>query len=429
MLTTVTQREEGHKFSMRRLVPVTIPLASLLVFLSAHISFPQTPEQPAPAPLIESPPPSLAAERDEHLLPESTPREQEDAVTALDELRGAVRIAPQSADDRLKLAQGLYRLGDLDAAIDECRVVIRLNPNDDQAHLQLGVILMAKQEWRAAASVLKEAIRLNPESTHAHYSLGNVQYSLGNVKAAIQSYRQALELQPYFPDARFRLALLLKLTRHDQEAAQLMEEAALGGVPQAQYFLGNAYKSGQGVEKNLAQAIFWWTKAAEFGHQPAADALSKLRRQALSRDQSDRKHNEALDAFHAYRDKLWDEFPDYSRLGDNETLGTTLLKQHRADSTVVVLLHESYALSDVALAELAKLYEAGWNEHLAPFDKRILTCLETIADDGFMPAKKSLARIYGNGLGMEPNLQKAKAILKGLSKQEIKSVLDELGAS
>ncbi len=33
-------------------------------------------------------------------------------------MRGAVRVAPQSADDRLKLAQGLYRLGDLDAAIE-----------------------------------------------------------------------------------------------------------------------------------------------------------------------------------------------------------------------------------------------------------------------------------------------------------------------
>jgi len=346
----------------------------------------------------------------------------------LGELRSTVRNFPDSAANRLKLAQGLYRIGDLDAAIEECRVAIRLNQDDAKAHLQLGVILMAKQDWRAAASVLKEAIRLDPAMAHAHYSLGIAQYSLGNVKAAIQSYREALEWQPYFPDARYRLALLLKLSNQRKEAAQFMEEAARGGVPQAQFFLGNAYKSGQGVDKDLAQAIYWWTKAVEFGHQPAADALSKLRRQALSPKLSDKRRSEALGAFQAYRSRLWDEFPEYPRTDDGETLGTTLLLHNRADYALSILLKEGYALSEVALGELTRLYQIGWDPHLAPFDKKILTCLETTAAEGLIPAKKVLARIYGRGLGMEPDLRKAKATLKGLPKQEMKSVLEELGA-
>jgi len=93
-----------------------------------------------------------------------------------------------------------------------------------------------------------------------------------------------------------------------------------------------------------------------------------------------------------------------------------------------ILLKESYALSEVAVHELARLYRIGWDPHLAPYDKKILTCLETTAAEGFIPAKKILARIYGNGFGMEQDLQKAKAVLKGLPKQEMKSVLDELGA-
>jgi TPR repeat protein len=393
-----------------------------------QVSSPSVLESPAPAPL--TPPTPLTPQtppQDEDIRPEYPAQELEDAVILLGELRENARTFPESPEARLKLAEGLYRIGDHDAAIEECRVAIKLKPDYAKAHLQLGVVLMAKQDWRAASSVLKEAIRLAPELTHAYYSLGSVQYSLGNIKAAIQSYRQTLELQPYFPDARYRLALLLKLTKGEQEAAQLMEEAAIGGVPQAQFFLGNAYKSGQGVEKNQAQAIFWWTKAVEFGHQPAADALSKLRRQALSPDQSDRRRKETLDAFRVYRDKLWDDFPDYSRTDDNETLGTRLLKQNSTDRAVSVLLKESYALSDEAQAELATLYESGWNRHLAPFDKKILTCFETTAAEGFLPAKKILARIYGKGLGMEPDLPKAKSILKGLPKQEMKPVLDELG--
>lgn len=370
-----------------------------------------------------------AAMSDEHYLPYVTPAEERDAIIVLGELREAVRTSPRSAGDRLKLSQGLYRIGDLDAAIEEVRVAIKLNPDDAKAHLQLGVILMAKQDWRAAASVLKEASRLDLELTQAYYSLGSVQYSSGNPKTAIESYRRALELQPQFPDAKYRLGLLLKLTKQYQEAARLMEEAASAGIPQAQFFLGNAFKSGQGVEKNLALAVFWWSKAAQSEQQAAADALSKLRRQALSGKKAARTRTEAFDAFKAYRDRLWEEFPDYTRSDDGVTLGIRLLHDNRPDVALPVLLQECYSLSEEAQTYLARLYESGWDEHLAPFDQTILSCLETTAADGFIPAKKLLARIYGKGLGVAQDLQKTKTILKGLPKQEITSILAELGES
>lgn len=419
----------------RRVVLVTILVVPLLFELHGTSSAQTADEQTAAPPALESPAPDLnvvpdpvpqSPQQDEHRLSERTEQERNDAVFMLSELRGNVRMFPADAEERLKLAQGLYRVGDLDAALDECRIALKLQPGNADALLQLGILLMAKQDGRAAATALMEAILLDPELTHAHYALGNVQYSLGNIKAAIQSYRRAIELQPHFPDARYRLALLLKLTNRDQEAAQFMEEAAIGGVPQAQFFSGNAYKSGQGVAKNLGRAIFWWTKAVEFGHQPAAETLAKLRRQALSADQTDRRRNDALDGFRAYRDLLWEEFPDYSRSGDQDTLGTTLLKDHRTDSAVATLLQESYALSDTALVELVRLYETGWDRQLAPFDKKILGCIETTAAEGFIPAKKALARIYGIGLGVAPNRAKAKASLKGLPKQDVKTLIDEL---
>jgi TPR repeat protein len=419
----------------RRVVLVTILVVPLLFELHGA-SFAQTSdEQTAAPPVLESPDPNLNVDpdpvsqppqQDEHRLSEWTEQERNNTVFMLSELRGRVRTFPTSAEDRLKLAQGLYRVGDLDAALDECRVALKLQPSNAQSLLQLGIILMAKQDGHAAATALMEAILLNPELTHAHYALGSVQYGLGNVKAAIHSYRRAIELQPNFPDARYRLALLLKLTNRDQEAAQFMEEAAIGGVPQAQLFSGNAYKSGQGVVKDLGRAIFWWTKAVELGHQPAADALAKLRRQALSNDRTDRRRNDALEGFRTYRARLWEEFPDYSQSGDQDTLGATLLKNNRPDEAVTALLQESYALSDVALNELATLYEAGWRQHLAPFDKKMLVCLETTAAEGFAPAKKALARIYSLGLGVTPDRAKAKASLKGLPKQDVKALIDEL---
>ncbi len=414
----------------RRLVLVTLLFASFTIRFPVHSSFAQAPAD-TPSPAVEYPTQSsetsaTPVSTDEHRLPELLPHERADAIMVLGELRSAVLVSPNNAADRLKLAQGLYAIGDLDAALDECRVALKLESNNARAHLQLGVTLMAKQDGHAAAIALMEAILLDPELTHAHYSLGSVQYSLGNLTAAILSYRRALELQPNFPDARYRLALVLKLTNRHQEAMQFMEEAAIGGVPQAQYFMGNAYRNGQGVERNLALAIRWWTNAVEFGQQRAAESLSQLRRQALSPDQSERRRKDAIEAFRQYRDELWADYPDADRNDPNDSLGIALLKDSQAPNGIATLFAEAFALGETAHDELAHLYETGLDTRLAQFDRRILACFATTAADGFIPSKKALARIYGKGLGITPDLQKAKAMLKGLSKQEMKEVMDEI---
>ena len=414
----------------RRLVLVTLLCASFITRFPVYSSLAQTLENALP-PIMESPPPAsetspAPAPTGEHQLPELLPQERVDAVIVLSELRSAVFVSPGRVDARLKLAQGLYLIGDLDAALDECRVALKLDSRNARAYLQLGVTLMAKQDGHAAAIALMEAVLLDPALTHAHYSLGSVQYSLGNRTAAIQSYRRALELQPNFPDARYRLALVLKLTNRNQEAVQFMEDAAIGGIPEAQYFMGNAYRSGQGVEKNLALAIRWWTKAVEFGQQRAAESLAQLRRQALSPTQSERRRTDAIEAFRQYRNELWDDYPDMERIVQTESLGIALLKDHQPSNGITALFAEAFALSETAHDELTLLYETGLDSHLAQFDTRILTCFATTAADGYIPSKKALARIYGKGLGVSPDLQKAKAMLKGLSKQEIKAVLDEI---
>jgi Tfp pilus assembly protein PilF len=416
----------------RRLVLVALLFASFIARFPIHTSFAQTPDNSPPS-VIESPlPPSetlpAPAPTDEQRLPDLLPHEQADAVTALGELRGAVRVSPDSADARLNLAEGLYRIGDLDAALDECRVALKLKSHNAKAYLQLGVTLMAKQDGHAASIALMEAVLLDPKLTQAHYSLGSVQYSLGNHTAAIQSYRRALDLQPNFLDARYRLALVLKLANRHQEAVQFMEDAAIGGVPQAQYFMGNAFRNGQGVEKNLALAIRWWTKAVEFGQQRAAESLSQLRRQALLLDQPERRRKDAIEGFRQYRDDLWTDYQDVARNNGSQSLGMALLKDNQPSNGVKVLFAEAFALGETANDELARLYETGLDTRLAQFDTRILTCLTTTAADGFIPSKKALARIYGKGLGVTPDVQKAKAMLKGLSKQDTKAILEEISA-
>ena len=411
----------------RRLLLAALLCASFVTGLPGQSPFAQAPEN-EPAPALESPPPfseTSPTPTDGNQPPELFPQEQTDQVTVLGELRSAALLSPNDADVRLKLAQGLYRIGDLDSALDECRVAIKLDSRNAKAYLQLGVTLMAKHDEQAASIALMDAIMLDPQLTLAHYSLGSVQYSLGNLPAAIQSYRKALDLRPNFHDARYRLALVLKLSNQDREATLLMEDAANSGIPQAQYSIGNAYRHGQGVEKNMALAIRWWTKALEFGQQRAAESLSQLRRQALSPDQPEQRRMDAMTAFRQYRRELWDDYPSTGSHNSNESVGIALLKSGQASNGITALFAEAFALGEDAHDELARLYETGIDTSLAQFDKRILACFATTAADGFIPAKKALARIYGKGLGVAQDLQKAEMVLKGLPKEEMNAVLDE----
>jgi len=358
---------------------------------------------------------------------ESDARGKPDAVTDLDALRRAIRLLPDVPEYHLQLADALLRLGELDAAIEECRAAIVLERDLAQAHLRLGLLLSAKQDWQAAASALKEALRLKPDYSHAHYSLGHVHYSLGDVASAIQSYRHTLELRPDFLDAHHHLGLLLRVTGKLGEAIPHLETAAIGGVPQARLFLGNAYKDGQGVEKNLGLAIYWWMQAIELGEQVSFQSMSKLRRQTLAPGITSQQRAELLKGFQSYRTLLWNDYPDMSRAGDRQSLGKALFGQGRGEEAIWALLKEGVALSEEAHSFLAILYESGSAPSLKPFDKRILACFETTAADGYNYSKKLLARIYRRGLGVDVDIQKAKSILKELPKNEAQAILNELG--
>lgn len=358
---------------------------------------------------------------------DSETRERPNAVTDLDALRRAIRLLPDVPEYRLQLADALLRLGELDSAIEECRSAIYLQQEDGRAHLQLGLLLSAKQDWHAAASVLKEALRLDPKLPQAHYSLGNVHYSLGDVASAMQSYRQALELRPDFLDAHYHLGLLLRVTGQMQEAISHLKTAAVGGVPKARMFLGNAYKEGQGIEKNLGLAIYWWMQAIELGEQTAFHSMSRLRRQTLAPGMTSLQRAELLKGFQSYRSLLWRDYPDMNRVSDRQSLGKTLLAQGRGEDAIWVLLKEGVALSEEANAELATLYETGFAPSLHPFDKRILTCFQTTAADGFLSTKKLLAWIYATGLGVDADMHKAKTILKGLPSNEAQALLEKAG--
>jgi TPR repeat protein len=365
--------------------------------------------------------------------PESPPTSEAapppDRLTEIGRLRELLHLEVDATEPRLQLAGLLYQIGDSDAAIDEYRTLLRFHPDTAAAHLGLGIALMAKQDWRTALGELQEAARLDPNLVQTHFSMGTIHYTRGSPLAAAKAYREALRLKPDFAEAHYRLGLVLKMAGQDKEAVQEFEAAALSGIAKAQHFLGNAYKSGHGVEKSQVMAITWWSRAFEQGLPEAAQALAQLRRLAAARQTSPTKQAKAAaEAFQEFCNQLWLDFPDLEREHPDDTVGVMLLKHGRTGEALPVLLREAYALNERSHAELVNLYEHGLDGQLPKHGAWILMYLESTAADGARPSRAALARIYGLGLGVTQDMTKAKAYLRGLPKDEAKALLDDITA-
>lgn len=386
---------------------------------------PENTQQAETMPAAEKPPSSDAPSTME-AVPQAAKLASQDVLEELAHLRKALQLEPDDSAPRLRVAQLLYQLGDAEGAIDEFRTLLRFHPEIALGHLGLGTALMAKQDWRTALVELQEAVRLDLTLVQAFFSIGTIHYTRGSPLAAMQAYREALRLKPDFAEAHYRLGLVLKVIGKDTEAAQEFEVAALSGIAKAQLFLGNAYKSGQGLEKNQVMAITWWSRAFEQGLPEAAQALTQLRRLAAVKGPAQGKQSKAAaESFQEFCHQLWLDFPDLEREQPDDTVGVTLLKHHRTAEALPVLLREAYALNIGAHTALVRLYEEGL-EGVPKHGQWILAYLESTAADGLIPSRTALARIYGKGIGVPQDIAKAKGFIKGLPKDEAKALLDEL---
>jgi tetratricopeptide (TPR) repeat protein len=342
--------------------------------------------------------------------------------------REAVRDYPDWIDARLELGDALAALGDMDGALEEYRRVLHRDPQATVAHLKIAMLLMAKRHWKEAQVALNTAVAQQPSHPQAHYALGLVRYSLGDTAGAIEAFRRVIELKPDSADAHYQLGLLLKLTKRTRDAAIEFATAAAAGHPRAQYFIGAAYASGSGIDKQMATAVQWWMVAEDQGVQEAHDALARLRR-AVYKWPDSPEGIKAAQAFAAYREALWKEFPSITRSDSEDSLGGHLLALNHIGEAIPVLIREASAMDTLAGSQLALIYEKGADPIVPPFDSRVLRYFESAAADGVPQAKLTLARIRALGLGVPADKQSALNLLKGLHGIKAEQLLTDWSAA
>ncbi len=143
-----------------------------------------------------------------------------DLDAAVTECAEAVRLDPQSAERRCRLADVLRSKGDLPRALDECRQALRLDPQYADAHASLGSVLhamaLATQEPTSQRSRYEEALRscrrsieLDARSVKGHFALCRLLLAVGEVDAAVASARETVRLDPMGAAAHAALGVSL----------------------------------------------------------------------------------------------------------------------------------------------------------------------------------------------------------------------------
>jgi tetratricopeptide (TPR) repeat protein len=124
---------------------------------------------------------------------------------ALEHIKAAARIHPESVELKRQLAYTHYLAGQEDAALSIYDQLVRLGVEDRQVYTNRGMILFDRGEFSAAAISFEKAIALGSETAETWNNLGVAYHRMARHNDARQCFEKALELDPDFGDASSNL--------------------------------------------------------------------------------------------------------------------------------------------------------------------------------------------------------------------------------
>ena len=96
-------------------------------------------------------------------------------------------------------------------------------------------------------------------------------FDRGDLVGAMTFFERAAEAGSAL--AQTRLAWILDGANEDPRAVAMYRAAAEQGYAPGMHGLGEMYAKGEGVDKDVAQAVAWFTKAADAGHEKSLRLL------------------------------------------------------------------------------------------------------------------------------------------------------------
>jgi tetratricopeptide (TPR) repeat protein len=143
---------------------------------------------------------------------------------AIENLREAIRLAPDFVAARNNMGQALANIGQWQQAIEQYRETLRYQPDDSFLHDNLAIALSKTGQHEEAIKHHQEATRLNPKFAQAHASWGDTLVRQKRFSEAVKHYREASQLEPDNTSFLNSLAFALAHSGHLAEAAHCYQE-------------------------------------------------------------------------------------------------------------------------------------------------------------------------------------------------------------
>jgi Tfp pilus assembly protein PilF len=149
-------------------------------------------------------------------------------LQAVEQLRAALQLAPDSVRERINYGLGLLRAGQTQAGMTELMHAQKQDATIPHTWFNLGIAYKHNGDWDRAIEQFREMIRLAPNEPIAHYNLAAVLRSKGQTDAAREEFIAAEKLNPNLAGPHFQLFTLYQRAGDKDTAArerQAFEEA------------------------------------------------------------------------------------------------------------------------------------------------------------------------------------------------------------
>jgi tetratricopeptide (TPR) repeat protein len=139
---------------------------------------------------------------------------------AVEELRLALALAPDSARERLNYGLALLKAGRTAEGVAELERVQRQDPALPHTWFNLGIAAKRASDYDRAVAQFQRMVQLAPDEPVSHYNLGVLYKLLGRQADSVAQFEAAARLAPQLAGPHFQLFNAYKVSGRGEDAAR-----------------------------------------------------------------------------------------------------------------------------------------------------------------------------------------------------------------
>jgi len=142
---------------------------------------------------------------------------------AVQELKAALDLAPDSARERVNYGLALLKAGKTDEGIAELQKAQKQDPSIPHTWFNLGVAYKRASEYDKAVAQFEKMVELVPGEAISHYNLGTLYKLAGKPELSLHQFEEAARLSPGLAGPHFQLYNAYKSAGRSEDAQRELQ--------------------------------------------------------------------------------------------------------------------------------------------------------------------------------------------------------------